>query len=73
MLTVDIIPQKDPATIKTGDTPLPFVLYQGKPLAGVVLSAVGTGCKLAEDQSWDQEVETNADGVAQVGISVAGL
>ena len=72
MLTVDIIPQKNPATIKTGDTLPLLVMYQGKPLAGATLSAVGEGCKLAEDQSWDQEVETNADGVAQVGISVAG-
>lgn len=72
MLMVDIIPQKDPAAVKIGDVLPLLVLYQGKPLASATLSAMGAGCKLKEDQSWDQEVETNADGVAQVGIRVAG-
>ncbi len=72
MLTVDIIPQKDPAAVGVGDVLPLLVLYQGKPLTGATLSAVGAGCKLTEDLSWDQEVETNADGIAQVGISVSG-
>lgn len=72
-LTVEIIPQKKSSQVKAGDRLPLLVLYQGKPLADATLSAVGRNCKLAEDRSWDQEVKTGPDGVANVKITADGL
>ena len=72
VLTVEIIPQKDPATVKVGDILPLLVLYQGKPLAGAELAASGVNSEKEKDQSWDQETETGADGIAHIKISAAG-
>ncbi|MFH2065362.1 MAG: DUF4198 domain-containing protein [Pseudomonadota bacterium] len=71
-LTVEVIPRKNPDQVKVGDHLPMLVLYQGKPLADATLSAVGSNCKLAKEQSWDQEVKTDADGVAIVKITAGG-
>lgn len=71
-LTVEVLPQKRIDQVKVGDRLPLLVLYQGKPLADATLCAVGRNCKLTKDQSWDQEIKTDADGRATVTITEAG-
>jgi nickel transport protein len=61
---MEIVPLKNPLTLKVGDK-LPFlVLYDGKPLAGVAVRAAGVG---------KDELKTDKNGKAAVGIKKTGL
>jgi uncharacterized GH25 family protein len=73
ILDVEILSQKDPSAVKVGDELPVLVLFQGKPLAGAEVSALGSQCKRAEGKDWDQEMKTGDDGVAVIKITEAGL
>jgi nickel transport protein len=62
---MEIVPLKNPLTLKVGDT-LPFqVLYDGKPLAGATVWGEG------HDQK--KELKTDQDGRGEVGIEKSGF
>ena len=61
---MEIVPLKNPLTLKVGDK-LPFqVMYEGKPLAGATVAAEGVR---------KDELKTDANGWAQVAIKKNGL
>ena len=64
----EVVPQKDPTTVKVGDK-LPIkVVFDGKPIEGAVIT---TGGSHASDSK--NPLKTNKDGMAHVTIEKAGL
>jgi nickel transport protein len=63
----EIVPQKDPATVKSGDTLPVKVFLEGKPFEGAV---VATGGDHAADSK--DAVKTDKDGMASVKIEKSG-
>jgi uncharacterized GH25 family protein len=71
-LDLEIIPQKDPKSVKVGDSLPLLVMFQGAPLADAEVGAVGANSKKEKDQDWDQQVKTDAKGMANIAINVDG-
>lgn len=69
---LEIVPEKSPDQIKPGEMLAVKVLFKGKPLAGVRVSAVYAGAKL-EGHSYPVNAETDAAGRAQLKIDRPGL
>lgn len=72
VLDLEIIPRKDPSAVRVGETLPVLVLFQGKPLAGAEVSALGSRCRRDEGKDWDQELKTGDDGVAVIKITESG-
>ena len=61
---MEIVPLKNPLTLKAGDKLPLLVLYEGKPLAGATVTAEGIG---------KDALKTDANGRAEVAITKEGL
>ncbi len=69
---LEIVPEKDPAALAGGE-PLPVqVLFRGKPLAGVRVSAAYAGAEM-KGHDFPVTAETDADGRALLKLERAGL
>ncbi|MFP4006615.1 MAG: DUF4198 domain-containing protein, partial [Spirulinaceae cyanobacterium] len=68
---LEIIPLANPATVQLGDDLPVQVLYKGEPLATTVLATYDGFTETPV--SYAYYTETNADGIAQIRISVPGL
>jgi len=69
---LEIVPEKDPATLVAGE-PLPVqVLFRGKPLAGVRVSAAYAGAEM-KGHEFPVAAETDAQGRALLKLDRAGL
>ncbi len=69
---LEIVPQKDPSTLAAGE-PLPVqVLFRGKPLAGVRVSAAYAGAEM-KGHEFPVTAETGADGRALLKLDRAGV
>jgi uncharacterized GH25 family protein len=69
---LEIVPERSPDKVKVGETLAVQVLFRGKPLAGVRVSAVYAGAKL-EGHAYPVNAETDANGRALLKIDRAGL
>ena len=69
-LDVEIVPATDPCNVKVGEEFPVRVLFEGKPLAGVV---VATGTKGTYGHEYASHVRTNAKGEATVIFPAAGV
>lgn len=67
---VEIVPQKNPATVKPGETLPVLVKLAGKPLRGAGVEVTDAKTASAEGQA---KFTTDASGIAQVPIRNAGL
>jgi uncharacterized GH25 family protein len=67
---LEIVPQVDPSTLKTGDSFKVRVLFEGKPLANVPLFALN---RKDSEKARSQKLVTAADGTAEVKLSRAGM
>lgn len=68
---LEIIPLTNPATVQLGDDLPVQILYKGEPLATSVLATYDGFTETPV--SYAYYTETNADGIAQIRISVPGL
>jgi uncharacterized GH25 family protein len=69
---LEIIPLKDPASLKLGDT-LPLkIMFQGKPLAETKLQGTYSGFKTDEKNPWAVEKNSDSQGVVQVKLTSKG-
>ena len=68
---LEIIPLENPATVQLGDDLPVQILYKGEPLATSVLATYDGFTETPV--SYAYYTETNADGIAQIRISVPGL
>lgn len=69
---LEIVPGKDPATLASGE-PLPVqVLFRGKPLVGVRVSAAYAGAEM-KGHDFPVTAETGPDGRALLKLNRAGL
>ena len=69
---LEIVPEKDPATLAAGE-PLPVqVLFRGKPLVGVRVSAAYAGAEM-KGHDFPVTAETDAQGRALLKLDRAGL
>lgn len=69
---LEIVPEISPGKMKAGGSLPVRVLFRGKPLAGVRVSAVYAGAKL-EGHSYPVNAETDNDGRAELKIDRSGL
>lgn len=69
---LEIVAEKSPDQVKAGESLPVRVMFRGKPLAGVRVSAVYAGAKL-EGHSYPVNAETDKDGRALLKIDRAGL
>ena len=68
---IEMIPQKDPCLLKTGDY-LPIkVMFKGKPLAGEFVYATYVGFSTREEFPFT--AKTNADGIVNIRIVQPGI
>lgn len=67
---IELVPQRNPATLKPGDTLAVLVKFNGKPLAHVGVELTDAATQTAEGQ---QKFMTNGSGIAEVPIQRAGL
>jgi len=65
-MSLEIVPEKDPTTLKAGDDFPMRVLKDGKPFAGFSLNALGAGDKKGETR------KTDADGLVTFRVGTAG-
>lgn len=70
--TLEIVPQRDPATLKPGEELPVIVLFNGKPLSDVAVFAVYAGAKL-EGHSYPVEAHTGQAGRASLKLDRPGL
>lgn len=70
--TLEIVPERDPATLKPGEALPVVVLFQGKPLPDVALFAVYAGAKL-EGHQYPVEAHTDQAGRASLKLDRPGL
>ena len=69
---LEIIPLKDPASLKLGDT-LPLkIMFQGKPLAETKLQGTYSGFKANEKNHWALEKNSDSEGIVRVKLSTKG-
>jgi len=69
---LEIVPEKDPATLASGE-PLPVrVLFRGEPLAGVRVSAAYAGAEM-KGHEFPVAAETDAEGRALLKLDRPGL
>ena len=69
---LEIIPLKDPASLKLGDT-LPLkIMFQGKPLAEIKLQGTYSGFKTDKKNPWAVEKNSDSQGVVQVKLTSKG-
>ena len=69
---LEIVPEKDPAALAPGE-PLPVqVLFRGKPLAGVRVSAASAGAEM-KGHEFPVSAETDAGGRALLKLDRGGL
>lgn len=54
-MSLEIVPEKDPTTLRAGDEIPVRVLHKGKPLSGLSLSAVGPGTNKPEMRTTDSD------------------
>lgn len=54
-MSLEIVPEKDPTTLRAGDELPVRVLHKGKPLSGLSLAAVGPGTEKPEMHTTDSE------------------
>lgn len=69
---LELVPGISPDQVKAGGTLPVTVLFRGKPLAGVRVSAVYAGAKL-EGHSYPVNAETDKNGRAELTLDRAGL
>lgn len=69
---LEIIPLKDPAGLKVGDTLPVKVMFRGKPLAGAKVQGIYSGFKTDEKIHWAMEEETDSEGIVHVKLSAKG-
>lgn len=69
---LEIVPEKDPGKVKAGASLPVRILFRGKPLAGVQVSAVYAGAEL-KGHEYPVTVETDAQGRAEMRIDRPGL
>ncbi len=69
---LEIIPLKDPASLKLGDI-LPLkIMFQGKPLAETKLQGTYSGFKADGKNHWAVEKDSDSQGVVQVKLTSKG-
>jgi len=68
----EIVPEKSPDQLKAGEALPVRVMFRGKPLAGVRVSAVYAGAKL-EGHTYPVNAETDVNGRAQLKLDRPGL
>ena len=69
---LEIIPLKDPASLKVGDTLPVKVIFRGKPLAGAKVQGIYSGFKTDEKKHWAVEEESDSEGIVRVRLSSKG-
>ncbi len=69
---LEIVPEKDPASLASGEPLAVQVLFRGKPLAGVRVSAAYAGAEM-KGHEFPVTAETGADGRALLKLDRAGL
>jgi uncharacterized GH25 family protein len=69
---LEIVPEVSPSEVKAGEMLPVRVLFMGKPLAGVRVSAVYAGAKL-EGHAYPVNAETDAQGRAHLKLDRGGL
>lgn len=70
--SIEIVPQKDPTTLKPGQSLPLLVLYGGKPIKDATIFAVYEGYKPAEKGTYPVNAKTGGNGIAYVKLSRAG-
>ena len=68
---IEMIPQKDPCLLKSGDYLPVKVMFKGKPLAGEVVYATYVGFSTREEYPFT--ARTNADGIVKIRIIHPGI
>lgn len=69
---LEIIPLKNPANLKPGDTMPLKIVFKGKPLAQVNLQAIYAGYKTDEKHHWAVEKKSDSDGVVRIKLNPKG-
>lgn len=69
--TLEMIPQKDPCLLKSGDYLPVKVMFKGKPLAGEVVYATYVGFSTREEYPFT--ARTDADGIVKIRIIHPGI
>ena len=69
---IEIVPQKDPTTLKPGQSFPVVVLYNGKPVKDVIVFGVNEGYRPAEKGTYPVETKTDGNGIAYVRLTKAG-
>jgi len=69
---LEIVPEKDPSTLTAGESLPVRVLFRGKPLAGVRVSAASAGAQM-KGHDFPVTAETDANGRALLKLDRAGL
>lgn len=69
---LEIVPEKDPATLAAGESLPVKVFFRGKPLAGVRVSAASAGAEI-KGHDFPVTAETDADGRALLKLDRGGL
>lgn len=67
---IELIPQRNPATVKPGDKLAVLVKFNGKPLPNAGVELTDSATKTAEGQ---EKFKTNASGIAEVPILRGGI
>ena len=69
---LEIVPLKDPTSVKAGDTLPVKVMFQGKPLAKAKVQGTHTGYTGDEKKQWAVEGDTDSKGIFGVKLTSKG-
>lgn len=69
---IEIVPLKDPAGLKVGDTLPVQVMFEGKPLLGAKLQVSNTAHASEEKIDWVIEQDSDSEGIVRVKLDSAG-
>ncbi len=69
---IEIVPQKNPTTLRPGQTLPLLVLYNDKPLKDATVFGVFEGYNLKEKKSYPIETKTDKNGIAGISMNKAG-
>ena len=69
---IEIVPQKDPTTLRPGQSLPLLVLYNGKPVKDVTVFGVYEGYRPAEKGAYPVETKTGPNGIAYVKLTKPG-
>lgn len=70
--TIEMVPQKNPSTLKAEQTLPVLVLYEGRPVSGVPVFGIYENYQPKDHSDRPVKTETNGDGIAEVRLDRHG-